>query len=362
MVSSVLPTDAHKMLISTEDSGHQYEWLEDWADVPAPEQAKTGWAHHGLAVTRGGDIVAFHPARSEVLMFDRAGHLRRSWPVGLKEGHGLTLVEDGGDECLWVADPGTKMRKAPDGSYQPDVSAEQGQVVKFDLAGTALASLPRPSHGAYETGFFAPTAVAVNEIRHGGNGDVWVADGYGQSLVHRYSAEGKYLSTLSGEEGPAGRFNCPHGVFIDRRRRAPELWVADRGNALVQVYDVEGHWLRTVGEDFLDSPSAFAIAGPNIVVGELFARLAIIDLDGRLVGYLGHDGEARQRVGWPNSVGANDQPVRNQHLHLGRFNSPHGLAVDGDGNMYVAEWLIGGRMIKLGRVDEGGSGAGPIQA
>ena len=189
--------------------------------------------------------------------------------------------------------------------------------------------------------------MAVDETRYGGNGDVWVADGYGESLVHRYSPDGRYLSILERGGGPAGRFNCPHGVFIDRRHASPELWVADRGNARVQVYDTEGHWLRTVGDGFLSSPSAFATDGANIVVGELYARLAVVDEDDRLVGYLGEDAEARERPGWPNGLGPDEHPVRNPHLHPGRFNSPHGLAADADGNYYVAEWLIGGRMIKL---------------
>jgi hypothetical protein len=338
------------MLINLENDGPSYEWLEDWADVPEPEQARSGWAHHGLAVTRSGEIVGFHPARSEVVIFDSAGRVSGSWPVGLKEGHGLTLVEDDGKEYLWVADPGTKMREAPDHSYQRDVAPGQGQVVKFGLDGVEVASLARPPHGAYESGFFAPTSVAVYETRHGGNGDVWVADGYGESLVHRYSADGKYVSTLSGEEGPVGRFNCPHGVFIDRRRSTPELWVADRGNARVQVYDTDGQWLRTVGEGFLNSPSAFATNGPDIVIGELYARLAVVDMDDRLVGYLGEDDEARQRPGWPNGLGPDEHPARNPNLTQGRFNSPHGLASDADGNIYVAEWLIGGRMIKLDHV------------
>ena len=81
--------------------------------------------------------------------------------------------------------------------------------------------------------------------------------------------------------------------------------VADRViyDARVQVYDTEGHWLRTAGDGFLNSPSAFVTDGPNIVVGELFARLAVVDTDDRLVGYLGEDGQARQRPGWPNGLG-----------------------------------------------------------
>ena len=338
------------MFINLENDGHRYEWLEDWADVLAPEQAQSGWAHHGLAVTRSGEIVGFHPARAEVVIFDRAGRVSRSWPVGLKEGHGLTLVEDDGNEHIWVADPGTKMRKAPDNSYQRDVSPGQGQVVKFGLDGAEVTSLPRPSHAAYERGFFAPTAVAVNETRHAGNGDVWVADGYGESLVHRYSVDGRYLSTLTGEESPGGRFNCPHGLFIDRRHSTPELWVADRGNAACT--GVRHRWPLVADgrRRVFEQPERVRYGRANIVVGELYARLAVVDMDDRLVGYLGEDDQARQRPGWPNGLGPDEQPARNPNLQPGRFNSPHGLASDADGNIYVAEWLIGGRMIKLDHV------------
>lgn len=337
------------MLIKVGDDGRAYEWSEDWAEVPEPEESQTGWAHHGLAITRSGELIGFHPERPEVLIFAPDGRLRRRWPVELTEGHGLTLVEEDGEERLWVADPGAKMRKASDGSYQPEAAPAQGQVAKFSLDGTELARLARPPHTAYTDGRFAPTSVAVNETRHGGNGDIWVADGYGESLVHRYRRDGTYICTFDGEEGEAGRFNCPHGLFVDRRHEAPELWVADRGNACVQVYDLEGGWLRVVGKGFLNSPSAFAADGPNIVVGELYARLAIIGPDDRLVGYLGQDSKACDLPGWPNGLGAQEHPVRSPHLEPGRFNSPHGLATDGEGNVYVAEWLIGGRMIKLGR-------------
>ncbi len=162
----------------------------------------------------------------------------------LKEGHGITLVNENGQELIWVADPGKKMRRAEDGSYVPEEAITEGQVVEFGIDGTEVKCLPRPTHAAYGSGTYAPTSVAVVEARHGGNGDVWVADGYGQHLVHRYSADGTYLQTLSGEEG-AGRFNCPHAVFIDRRHAQPEVWVADRGNSRIQVYSVDGSFLAS---------------------------------------------------------------------------------------------------------------------
>lgn len=60
---------------------------------------------------------------------------------------------------------------------------------------------------------WSPTAVAVIEE----TGDVWVADGYGQDLVHRFDMSGQHVRSLTGEEG-AGRFSCPHGLVVDRRR------------------------------------------------------------------------------------------------------------------------------------------------
>jgi hypothetical protein len=339
------------MTIRVGEDDHVYDWLEDWADVPAPEVASIGWAHHGLAITRSGDVVSFHPERPDVVIFDHDGGLLRSFPTGLKDGHGITLVEEDGQEFVWLADPGSKMRKAGDGSYQSDSSSEHGQVKKFRLDGTEVFHLTLPPHPAYETARYAPTSVAVDEVRLGGDGDVWVGDGYGQSLVHRYRSDGTYVGALTGDEGEAGPFDCPHAVFIDRRHGDPLLLVADRGNGRVQVYDLDGSWLRTLGDDFLNSPSAFATYGPNLVIGELYARLAVIGPDDRLVCYLGENAEVCRLEGWPNEVSAEHHPVRTSHLEPGRFNSPHGLAVDADGNLYVAEWLIGGRMIKLARAE-----------
>lgn len=326
---------------------HRFDWHEGWAEVPWPAEASIGWAHHGLAITAAGELVGFHPERSEVLFFDRDGRMLRSWTTGLSDGHGITVVEEGGEERLWIADPGAKMRRAANGAYEPDPCSGQGQVVEFSLDGEEILRLGLPPMGVYDSGPYAPTSVAVDEQRFGGTGDIWVADGYGQSWVHRYRADGTYLAGLSGEEGGAGRFNCPHAVFIDRRRGEPELYVADRSNARVQVYDLDGSWRRVVGEGFLDSPSAFASHGQSLVVGELYARLAVLGPDDELVCYLGENGEVCGLPGWPNAMGEGGHPVRTPHLRAGRFNSPHGLAIDAGGNLYVAEWLIGGRMVKL---------------
>ncbi len=120
---------------------------------------------------------------------------------------------------------------------------------KTTLQGDVLQSLAKPAHPAYENGPYVPTWAAVNEVRHGGNGDIWLTDGYGSHLVHRYDAAGHYLSTLDGTEG-AGRFNCPHGIFSIPGKIQGNFYIADRGNKRVQVYSAEGRFLRTFEQTF----------------------------------------------------------------------------------------------------------------
>jgi hypothetical protein len=128
------------------------------------------------------------------------------------------------------------------------------------------------------------------------------------------------------------------------------LYVADRGNRRIQVFDAQGEFKRSFGQDFLNSPSAFALLdGHILVVAELRARLALVDQDDRLIAYIGADDAAFERPGWPNAKNSDGQVVRPTSLTAGKFNSPHGLAADLQGNIYVAEWLIGGRYTQLSR-------------
>jgi hypothetical protein len=135
--------------------------------------------------------------------------------------------------------------------------------------------------------------------------------------------------------------------------KVPELYIADRINVRVLVYDLDGQYLRTFGETCLNSPSDFAQWGDLLVVAEIYQRLAVLDSDDNLVGYIGADPdpEAEQgwptRPGWPNDLsedGRAEIPLLPQH---DRFNSPHAVAADAGGNLYISEWLLGGRYTKL---------------
>ena len=279
-----------------------YEWQDSWAGIPDSESARAGWAHHGVAVTESGQVITYHPGDPTMMVFDGEGNLVRSWRVDLSDAHGITLVNEGGRELLWIADNGRKRQHTI--GYEYTGGGVRGQVLKMDLEGNVLASLQRPDLDVYREGTYSPTWVVANEERHGGNGDVWVADGYGQSYVHRYDKAGNYIASINGEEGGAGRFNCPHAIFIDRRGSHPELYVTDRANGRVQVYDLEGSYKRVFGSDFLTTPSGIVAHGEMLVIAELRARLTVCGKNDEFVCYLGANEQVCNVEGWPNNKDA----------------------------------------------------------
>lgn len=302
-----------------------FEWIENWARIPDTESGHTNGRTHGVVALPNGDVMVFNQAQPGVLRFDADGKLKNAWGDRFGGAHGMSICFDGDVPVLWLTDQNS------------------AEVVNTTLDGRALLNLRCPEIFVYQgSGRFVPTWVAVNEERFGGNGDIWVTDGYGASFIHRYSKAGAYLASINGTEGKAGAFKCPHGIAFIPKTDGPELYIADRANQRVQVYDADGRFKRSFGQDFLSSPCGFAHRNGVLYVPELYARLAILDESDRLIGYIGENVCARESPGWPNLPGAQILP--------GKFNSPHGIAVDSAGNVYVVEWIIGGRITKLARL------------
>lgn len=329
------------------DGDFVFELDDGWYDGPHHTGKTDGWAHHGIAVTTAGEVVTFDEKLPQVQVLSRSGDLVRTFGVDLIEGHGILVVREDDEDFLWISDNGAKRTRGDDGNYEWGPSPCRGCVAKYRLDGTNVFRLNAPELPVYAAGGdFGPTQVAVDETRFGGTGDIWVADGYGQSLVHRFDEAGTLLATLDGTAG-AGRFSHPHAVFIDRRRQgAPELLVADRRNRRIQAFDLGGGFLHSFGDDVLLSPSGFATYGQDLLVTELDGRITVFDEDFELRAYIGvSDPSAQTRPGWPNELRLG-KPCRPE-LRPDAFNSPHGIAVDVDGTIYVTEWLIGGRLDKL---------------
>jgi len=246
--------------------GHQvYDWIEKWGKIPDSQSARDGWAHHGIVVSETGKVISFHQADPTVLVFDEEGDLENSWTATVQNAHGMEIVKEGNTEYLFLADNTT------------------GGVVKTTLDGEVVLNIERPDIQVYaQGGKYSPTGVAVNQERHGGNGDVYVTDGYGSSYVHRYDKDGEHISSFNGEEGEAGGFATPHDVWVDTRKAEKEFYIADRANGRIQVYDLEGNYKRVFGRapaaDWLHSPAAFAQTGDLLIVAELRgSRITVLD-------------------------------------------------------------------------------------
>ena len=222
----------------------------------------------------------------------------------------------------WAVDTGSKRYVHGPGF---ETVRREGRVVRLDDG----FELPRPYNDDRK---YSPTAVAVDR-----DGNVWVADGYGQSLVHRYTADGVLDLTLDG-------FATPHCVTVVD----DAVLVCDRANGRIQEHDVDGTFRRTLAQGVVVTPTDLVAADDALVLTDFTAaRVTVLTRDGALVEHLGAGGRSPEEDAWPNARAADGDIVR-PSLRPGALNSPHTLAVEGR-DVYVAEWLIGGRVTRLSR-------------
>ena len=137
---------------------------------------------------------------------------------------------------------------------------------------------------------------------------------------------------------------------LRERLSPPDAWAVfnsqpfvdiDHGGALVQaIVDTVREPLLMLDKD-LRRPSNFHQRGSEIVIADLEGRVTIIDGQNRIITHLGDNKD-------PELRGKN--PIPPEKWVDGQFISPHCVRWDSDGNLYVAEWLSTGRIIKLKRV------------
>lgn len=297
---------------------HEYEVHHDWAKLPASVQM--GYTH-GVIEDAQGRIFVHNRSKDAVAIFDENGKFIRSWGQRFENGaHGLQLVKEGSEEFLFLSDP------------------EGHEVVKTTLDGEELLRIGVPKEsGVYDDPTrFKPTNTAVAP-----NGDIYVADGYGLSYIHRYNKKGEYISTWGGKGAEAGKMNCPHGIWIDNRGGNPTVLVADRANVRLQMFSLDGKHLGFVTEN-LRHPCHFDVRGEELLIPDLHGRVTIFNGKNELVVHLGDYPEIWKQKGYPNLP---------QEMRLpGKFISPHAACWDHNGNIYVVEWVSDGRITKLRKV------------
>lgn len=308
--------------MSEQSNSLQYEWIADWADVPPT----TAHAHHGLTLLPDGNILSGHAEEPKCMVLSPEGKILREFDVPAQTTHGLTTSTENGETVIWITDIG-------------------GQVVKTDLKGRLLAKLTKEDFPLAESEPFMPTATAVDPE----NGDIWVTDGYGSNTVHCFSSDLQHKLQLDGEKG-LGAFNQPHWIFVDRRGDRSRIYIADRSEHRVQVFNPDSSFSHGISEGLI-TPSVFDTFGDYLVIGELQARIHVLDADDRIVTTLGAGRHHVQKPGWPNRLdGEGNSVLPLDDIPEGEFNSPHGVCADDEGNIYVSEWLLGDRFTKLQRL------------
>jgi len=152
------------------------------------------------------------------------------------------------------------------------------------------------------------------------------------------------VSSWGGKGKEDGKFATPHKAIIDKRGPEPLVLVTDRANHRLQWFTLEGKYIKTLDgteNDFLRLPSALNFRGEELVIADLRGRLTILDKDNKLITHLGDSGD-------PKKQGSN-RITRDQWVD-GQFIAPHGVTWDKQGNLYVSEWSLDGRVEKLKRL------------
>ena len=184
----------------------------------------------GITVDDRDQVYLFHRKNPTVQVFGADGTLVRSWSTDNPKGtHYIKLDPDGN---VWITDFRSHLVE----KYTP----EGKRLLRLGVAGEP---------GCDERHFNGPTDMAFLP-----GGDVFISDGYGNRRIVHFNKQGRFVKAW-GEEGTGpGQFALPHAIAIDAQKR---LYVADRNNGRIQVFDTRGK-LLAVWDDLL-VPWGFAV-------------------------------------------------------------------------------------------------------
>ncbi|PYR13626.1 MAG: 6-bladed beta-propeller [Acidobacteria bacterium] len=305
-----------------------------------------------VAVNSKGHIVVLnHPgsatsgplygnASTQLLEFDQTGKFVREIGKGVYGlGYSHSVRFDRYDN-LWVVDKGTNA------------------VVKFNPAGYVTMNLGRrpegpddPAESYYRGGRGQAAAVHVDgsfrqptDIAWDSDDNIYVSDGYTNSRVAKFDKRGAWIKSWGSrgsggqhaDENP-GQFNTPHNIGVDRQNN---VYVADRGNRRIQVFDTDGRFLRMIhlnvpydkkrhpvlgnlAANPPDETAPWTICITNGATQFLYTtdqepgRLYKLTLEGKIVGMLGESGRDAKQFNWVHGIACPSDDV----LYLADMNN-----------------------------------------
>jgi len=275
-----------------------------------------GATHGGVAVHRDGEIYCSTDGPRSIVVFNRDGEPLRQFDPQWAGIHALHFAAVGGEEFLLCT------------------HLTRHRIVQLTLDGRLLWQLGAPlESGFYQNASeFKPTAAVF-----GPDGCLFVADGYGASVVHQFDPQRKYVQSFGGAQAGEGQLRNCHGLTLDTRGPEPLLLICDRRNRRLVHFDLAGNFVGVPAEN-LRRPCGVAIFGDHLAVAELEGRVAILDRHHRLVAAIGDNPDTRQWAQYEVPAAA-WQP--------GICIAPHAVDFDLQGNLFVSEWNASGRLSKF---------------
>lgn len=278
----------------------------DYADVADPLTLPAGTtmgAPSSVAFTSKGHLLVLNRGPRAITEFDADGKFIRSFGEGFIRPHGLALDREGN---IW----------ATDGTRQV--------VVKFSPEGQVLLTLGTMGEaGEWNEATGSHRFNQPNGLTFGRDGNIFVVQGHtegkGDPRVLKFDKGGHFIKSWGGIGTEPGRFLVGHGIAVDHKGL---LWVADRENQRIQVFDQDGTFVKEMKIGGLPC---------NVSIGERYVylvdghagQLLRLDLDGKVLAAVGKKGNG-----------------------LGEFGEAHSVAVSPKGEIWIAD-TVGSRVHKF---------------
>ena len=310
------------LLAAASLGAQQFVPVADWLELP-PGRTQIGNMHGDVAVSSTGDVyVSVQDPDAGLQVYAPDGRFLRVVPGAPSDFHGFVI------------------RRGPDGEFIYGATLRGQTVVKMALDGTVAMTIPAsaiPDAFKVRNARSGQLALLLTSVDVAPNGDLYVADGYASDYIHRFDRTGRYLASFGGKGEPYG-FNTLHKLAIDTRFEPPRIIGTDRANNRVVHLSLDGQFLGVVASDLL-LPAAVVIDGDHAIVGELNGRVTILD----------GGGNAAARIGANTEPGVGTNKVPPAQWRTGLFLSPHGVAVNERGDLFVSEFNAFGRVHRFNR-------------
>jgi hypothetical protein len=279
-----------------------------------------GATHGGVAVDKEGSV--YTSSSLGVFVFSPEGNLLRRFV---------------GDQYSNIHD--LKARSEDGGEFIYAARNVAGEGIKFNAqTGEIVLKLGIPQEAGLKIKKWSPTAITVAP-----NGDIYLSDGYSSDHIFKFDKSGKYLAHFGKKGNNLKEFNTAHGMTLDTRYSPPRLLICDRNHTpkgRLLHYDLDGNFIEEVATG-LGMPTSASVQGDYVSVPDLHGRVVVLDKSNTIIAVLGANPDPKARGNYN---------IPQEKWIEGIFSGTHGSCWDKDGNLYVQDWNISGRIMKLVRV------------